>query len=251
MPNNKGRHKKRKAKQPNPPPVPQLFQRLKSVLPAKTISPAPKSDGGYHAQYKEATLSFHNWMANKACPALRMTAVDDYRRGVGFIVEHNMKLYLQNEEEAQNWRVAPPDILASLVVSIRLREKVAAKLFGSKKGGDLGHQYIIDVLKYCQSSLCFANRIAAVHKASKEEDSGPEANCGRFRVLSIDVEDPQEEIDWVDMDRDIQQGNVPKYNGVKAEKAIDIKEAILKGDDRFQAIALLETMEDLMEIVHN
>ncbi|GAX25583.1 hypothetical protein FisN_28Hu052 [Fistulifera solaris] len=120
MPNTKRRHKKGKEKQPNQPPAPQLFQRLKSMFPAKTISPAP-SDGGYHLQYKEATLSFHNWMA-KAWPALRMTAVDDYRRGVDFIVEHNMKLYLQNEE-VPHWIVAPPDILASLAVSIYDCEK--------------------------------------------------------------------------------------------------------------------------------
>ncbi len=35
------------------------------------------------------------------------------------------------------------------------------------------------------------------------------------------------------------------------EKEIDINEAILEGDDGFQAIAHLDTVEDLMEIVHN
>ncbi|GAX23817.1 hypothetical protein FisN_20Hu019 [Fistulifera solaris] len=73
------------------------------------------------------------------------------------------------------------------------------------------------------------------------------ARCG----LRIDVEDPQEEIGRVAIDSNIQEGSVPRYSGVKVEKEIDINEAILEGDDGFQAIAHLDTVEDLMEIVHN
>ncbi len=44
----------------------------------------------------------------------------------------------------------------------------------------------------------------AVHKASNaEEDFVREALGGRFHVLAIDVEDPQEEIGRVAIDRNI------------------------------------------------
>jgi hypothetical protein len=47
---------------------------------------------------KEATLLFHNWMSQEACPDIRMAAVDDYRNGVQLILDRNRKAYLKEEE---------------------------------------------------------------------------------------------------------------------------------------------------------
>ena len=104
-------------------------------------------------------------MAHEACPDLKMSAVNDYRKGVDHIVDHNMKVYLKKEEnESKDLVVALPEVMSCLAASIRLRKRVTANRFGSKDGGDFGHQYIIDVLKYCQSSLRFGNRVAAIYK---------------------------------------------------------------------------------------
>jgi hypothetical protein len=214
------------------------------MLPLESINDSNIDDGGYYRQYKDATRRFYNWMANDACPASNMKTVNDYRRGVDRIVEHNLKV--QNERE---FIVAPPAIMKSLAACIRLREKVTAQLFASKSGGDPGHQYIIDVLKYCRTSLRFANRVAAV-RTSSEGGGAQDAIGGRFQALTVD-DDDEEEIDWVQIDRDIKNGNAPKFVGVEVEDEIDIKEALLRGDDRFQAMILLFTMCALMIKVHH
>lgn len=198
--------------------------------------------------YKVATLKFHNWMAQEACPNDKMSAIDDYRNGVQRLLDHNRKVYLKNEQENRGFIVAPPEIMASLALSIRLREKVTATLFGSKGGGGLGHLYIIDVLRYCRSALIFVNRMAAsIYNVKEENENVQKAIGGRFNALTLDHgEDDEEEMDWDDIDRDIKEGNVPKYSGVEVEEEIDINEILVNGDDRFQAMALLNTMEDLM-----
>jgi hypothetical protein len=148
---NRGRHNQQPISQ-TPPTAPSgggqsLLQHIQSALPTFHSKTALNDSffesigGGYYAMYKEATLRFHNWMANQACRGMKMTAVNDYRRGVDQIVEYNVKLYLKKVENRE-FIVAPPDIMESLVSSIRLRERVAANLFGSKTGGDQGHQYI-------------------------------------------------------------------------------------------------------------
>ncbi len=231
-----------------------LLQRIQSALPTFHSKTAPNDaslgsiGGGYYALYKEATLRFHNWMANRACRGMKMKAVNDYRRGVDHIVEHNVQVYLKEVENGE-LIVAPPDIMESLVSSIRLRERVAANLFGSITGGDQGHQYIIDVLHYCRSALRFGNRVAAVYNAKDDEEVRAEdAVGGRFNALALD-DDSEDEMDWEEIDRDIKDGNLPKYVGVQVEEDIDINEVLLKGDDRFQAMALLYTMDDLMQAV--
>jgi hypothetical protein len=270
MPHNKGRNKGKKGRsnKHNKGPVPRASATQQSgqqgitgtlpTSPEKNVVGANdgnnNSDGGFYQRYKEESLRFHNWMANEACPSSKMTAVDDYRRGVDRIVEHNMNVYLnKNDMQSANLIVAPPEIMSTLISSIRLRERVAAKRFGSKVGGDLGHQYIIDVLHYCRSALQFGNRVAAVCKASDEEDQGGALDSigGRFHALTLNDDDSIEDIDWGDIDRDIKDGNVPKYVGVEVEEEIDIKVALLKGDDRFQAMAFLQLMDDLMEAVHD
>jgi hypothetical protein len=237
-----------------PTPVPRIPAAAHGKQRMKLQETVENTGAGYHQKYKEATLRFHTWMAQVACPGLRMSAVDDYRRGVDFIVNQNMKSYTAEDgTNLDSLIVAPPEILASLALSIRLRERVTTKMFGSKDGGDLGHRYIIDVLEYCRCALRFGNRIAAVCKAKNEGDGEEqEAIGGRFHALKLDDDEEEEEdFDWADIDRDIKDGNVPRYEGVKAEKEIDIIEALIKGDDSFQAMALLGLMEDLMEDVYD
>jgi hypothetical protein len=141
--------------------------------------------------------------------------------------------------------VAPQEILNNLVMSIRLREKVTARNFGSKDGGDLGHQYIIDVLKFCYGALQFANRMAA---AVTHDNDVSNTIGGRFTALTLDDfgEEEEEEVDWNDMDIAIQKGDLPQYEGLEVEEEIGIHKYLLKGDDEFQVVALLLTMNDAM-----
>jgi hypothetical protein len=227
-----------------------LLQRIQSTLPTfQDTQPRSNHDsttksGGYYNQYKEATLQFHNWMAKWACLSGKMSAVNDYRTGVEQILKNNWSVFLS--KQAESFILAPPEIMASLTSSIRLREKVTINIFGSKAGGDLGHQYIIDVLKHCQKTLRFANRMAAAVYNTRDGNEKIHAIGGRFSALKLDDEEEESEEDWKDIDRDIKEGNLPTYTGVEVEEEIDIREMLLKGDDRFQAIALLYTMDDLM-----
>ena len=72
--------------------------------------------------------------------------------------------------------------------------------------------------------------------------------CDHFNALTLDDDDEgsEDERAWEDMDHDINEGNFPKYVGVEVEEDIDIIQVHLKGDDRFQAMVLLVTMDDLM-----
>jgi hypothetical protein len=133
-----------------------------------------------------------------------------------------------------------------------LRLNFTSDRFGSKDGGDSGHQYIVEVLQYCHDALLFSNRVVATaRKASGDQDVRAQDTIGgRFNALILD-DDFEEDINWESIDRDIKDGNVPKYVGIEVEEEIDINEAILKGDDRFQAMALLYTMEEFMHSVYS
>ena len=223
---------------------------LQRIAPSASLA----ESGGYYAVYKEATLRFHNWMSQEACSNFKMSAVNDYVIGVQHILDHNNSIYL-TANESEDLIVTPREIMASLTLSIRLRDKVTVKLFGSQDGGDLGHQYIIDVLKYCQIALRFANRIAvavAVIKSKDDDEKVEKAIGGRFNALTLDDDDgddEEEDVDWDDVDCDIKKGNLPKYDGVEVQEEISIEQVLLKGDDRFQASGLLFAMNELMGIM--
>jgi hypothetical protein len=240
--NSKNKGRKQSAVQDQP-----LLQRIQNTLPTfhdKEKRASTDNCGGHYAVYKEATLMFHNWMSFHACPNLKMTSVNDYRNGVQRILDHNRSVYLKEEKDPI---VTPPEIMSSLSSSVRLREKVTAKHFGSKDGGDLGHRYIIDVLKYCRSALQFANRMAdALNNTTENDENIPQTIGGQFGALTLDDRDDDEEVNWEDMDRDVKEGNLPKYSGIEVEETTDIHEALLKGDDRFQAAVFLHTMDELM-----
>ncbi|GAX17729.1 hypothetical protein FisN_24Hu205 [Fistulifera solaris] len=183
-----------------------------SSLQNKKVAPddtEKSKSNGLYSMYKEATLRFHHWMSWEACLNLRMTAVDDYRKGLQLILDRNRKAYLK--EETENFVITPPEIMTSLASSIRLREKVTSEIFGSKDGGD--------------------NAIG-----------------GRFNALTFDElgEEDEEEVDWEDLDLAIRKGELPKYGGIEVEEEIGICEAFLKVDDKMQVVYLLLTMNESM-----
>jgi hypothetical protein len=247
MPLQKGSNSKNKGCKQSAAQEQPLLQRIQNTLPTfhdKQKNASTANSGGHYAVYKEATLKFHNWISFQACPNLEMTSVNDYRNGVQRILDHNRSVYLKEEKDPI---VTPPEIMISLSSSVRLREKVTAKHFGSKDGGDLGHRYIIDVLKYCRSALQFANRMAyALNDTNEGDENVPQMIGGRFDVLTLDDRDDDEEVNWEDMGRDIKEGIMPIYSGIEVEETFDIHDTLLKGDDRFQAAVFLHTMDDLM-----
>jgi hypothetical protein len=202
--------------------------------------------------YKAATAQFHDWISKDVCPGRKMTSVNDYHKGEDQIIESNMRIYkAMDVSQFDALIVTPPDIMSSLASSIRLRLHFTSDRFGSKDGGDIGHQYIVEVLQYCHNALLFSNRVAAAaRKASGDKEVRvQDAIGGRFNALALN-DDLEDEVDWESIDRDIKDGNVPKYVGIEVKEEIDINGAILKGDDRFQAMALLYTMEEFMHSVY-
>jgi hypothetical protein len=217
-------------------------------------------------QYKEANGRFYHWMA-QACPESNMSAVNDYRHGVQQILKHNYNVYCLSKQQSgalqeitntntslktakneKRFIIAPPAIMTSLATCIRLREKLTIRIYGSKKGGDDGHRYIIDVLKYCRSALRYANRMAtAVHK--EENNRTHETKDNRFHALTPDPEDEQRDCEQIESN--IKEGKLPKYTGVQVKEKIDIHQIYFEGDDRIQAVAFLNTMDELMGTVRH
>ena len=151
--------------------------------------PRVVESGGYYAMYKQTTLHFLNWMARKACPNLKMSAVNDYLLGAQQVLNHNRGL----KQHSDDFIVAPPEVMASLASSIRVREKIGGYHFGLP--GDTGHQYITDVLRYCERALRFANRMAAIaYKARDDNEEVQKGISDRFNALTLDDTDEEADV---------------------------------------------------------
>jgi hypothetical protein len=202
---------------------------------------------GYYNICKEASLTFHSWISRDACPQYKLRVVGDYRNAVQEIMHHNYGAFLK--QHSNDLIVAPPAIMISLATSLQVREQIAEKHLGLEDSFDTKQRYIINVLQYCQNALQFANRIATLVKKEREEAGGVVDKISGWltNLTLIDKEDRN----WSDIDRDIKDGKFPLYSGVEVEQELCIYHVVLNGDDRFQATALLLTLDDLMGTIHD
>jgi hypothetical protein len=157
---------------------------------------------------------------------------------------------------------------------------VSGSSSGGGGGGDQGHKYMLEVLCYCRSVLEFGRHVAKV--AIKEQkgryppiesstigveddddndhkmgtaDNQHDGIGGRFNALLLDDDDDdgsvteQEEAKKIELSirqRDFPSFEAPPDKQNEGDEEMDIQRDLINGDDRFQALALLNTMDDLM-----
>jgi hypothetical protein len=186
-----------------------------------------------------------------------MKSVNDLKKGADTILELSVAS-LETEDPLQIPIVAPTEVLHDLSRSIQYRTMFSESKFGTATGGDQGHQYMIDVLRYCRSILRFSRHVAKVAIAEDlkknpfKEPRDVDGIGGRFNALMLDEEDEEEEEkeDLVALEQNIRWRKFPNFQAPKAPaQEIDIEQGLINGDDRFQAVALLRTMDDLMSVV--
>lgn len=229
-----------------------------------------RGGGGYYEIYKQSTTRFWDWM-KQALPNTKMTAVNDLRRGADHVLNYNVEILDQKRDPPPI--VAPTDILKDLEVSIEYREKVTTLQYGGGGGGgedcggyagDEGHKYIVQVLRHCRTALRLGREVARVAAAEMQgQEPAVVANFaavedvvgGRFHALALtDEEEAEEERqEREQMEKDIQERNFPTFPDLPSvpEGEMDIEEVLINGGDRFQALSLLNTMDDLMQAVES
>jgi hypothetical protein len=200
----------------------------------------------------------------KTLPDAPMKTVDHLEKGA--------KLILERKEERLEIQslilpiVVPPEVMGHLSTSIKYRELLTATKYddandGDGDNGDDGHRYMIKVLRYCRSVLKFSRQVARValrdvtttkSKTATENDESDWIR-GRFHALLVDDDEEEEGDNLKDVEDNIRQRLFPNFTSPKApseqHKDMDIEQVLINGDDRFQAIALLRTMDDLMGAV--
>jgi hypothetical protein len=120
---------------------------------------------------------------------------------------------------------------------------------------------MVDVLRYCRSILRFGRQVAKVaisdskptrsgdKKDEKENTLDVDVLGGRFNAFLLEDDDEEDDEDDIET---IRQRRFPNFKAPEAPaEEIDIEQVLINGDDRFQAIALLQTMDDLMGAVEN
>lgn len=214
--------------------------------------------GDMYERYKAATKRFVDWM-RETLPSVKMTGVNDLGKGVEVILKHHVDC-LDKVSLPDPSFVPTKEILHELQTSIEIREKFT-NYFHGKLGGDGGHKHMLIVLKYCRSVLRFGKHIARISlKIFREEnptvkvqgDHDVNSIGGRFNALLLEEEEEEdEEEDEANISEDdIRNMRLPTFTKPKLpEEEIDIETDLINGDDRFQAMALLFTMDHLMDAI--
>jgi len=241
--------------------------------------------GGYYDIYKRSTTKFINWM-KETLPNCKMNSVNDLTNGVDDLHKRTVESVQgqqdqpasaadvdvdadnsndqDQDEDCKQLFVAPKHIIDELSKSIRYRQLVTDNRFAAAAVTDEGHSYMIETLRYCRNVLKYGRRIAKVasvidRQNAKEEEGVTEDRFGNaFAALQIDDDEEEEEEDdttpTIDVDK-IRDGTFqsqPPFKSPETPKSCkEIKiDTLINGDARFQCLALLNTMDDYMRIVH-
>jgi hypothetical protein len=210
---------------------------------------------GIYQTYKRATAAFRDGLHRLLPESSRLETVQDLNRAANFILDA-WKAGLEADDVAngENVTLHLPDttLLVNLDTAIELRSKLAA----TYTDGDPGHQYMIDTLKYCRTALRLSRALARQLKerwSNKREvintsDDNIAKIGGRFHAL-LDLADDEEVEDAQEFDERVQTGDYSPKVPRGPEKEYSVDDDLIKCDDRFQASALLWTMNDLMGAV--
>lgn len=211
--------------------------------------------GGYHEIYKLATSNFWQWM-KETLPQTPMKAVNDLPKGVHHIFKHNCDILdsHSSDNESKMPIFVPKYVLKQLSTGIQYRELLTQTRYGHT-GADEGHAYMVRVLRHCRDVLQSCRQVAKTVLSESRvvlEESGRtiDAIGGRFNALILDDEEEDEDQEDLQAMEDIRERKLPSFDPPQEiDEKIDIED-LINGDDRFQAMALLHTMDDLMGAVH-
>lgn len=203
--------------------------------------------GGIYEIYKKATEAFVDWVkASRPKKASSKFTVTDLAERAVQIDTFNLELNLDADQQPI---VAPAEVMRDLEVSIQYRQIMAGKHGDHEEG----HAYFIDVLRRFRKVLRRGQRVVRIinyqeDEDSKERDETTPAN--RFGHLTVDddEDDENEETEGITI-QDLRQRVIPAVTIPEAPARVPSLEDLIAGSDRMQAVALLLSMESLMEQV--
>lgn len=204
-----------------------------------------QSDGrdSAYVQYKRATAAFRDGLS-RLLPSIMvpLNTVADLGNAVDYLAEQEGKI------------VIPGALMKNLEESIRLRENVSEQYVGN---ADEGHKYMLDMLKYCQSSLQQCRRLyhsmrrmkarpARVSPTSVKDEGARESETvkGRFEALNVHSDDDESE------DEGKNEDDVSVERPPKPDRVYSIETDLIEGTHRFQACWFLDTISHLFNEVN-
>jgi hypothetical protein len=193
-------------------------------------------EGGLYATYKNATERFKVGLqallrsSDSTEVRLILTSSDAPVHALVNAVDA-----IAEKAEGDSVVIVPRQLLADLMLAIRIRARVA-KTFGDE---DSGHTYFISVLAYCWAVLkpLAVAATSQKQKSASEEETDQAGN--RFEALSVEDDDFEDE-DMVSIVKE--HGQRP----AEPPTAYSLVQDLICGDDRFQARVFLEALDELM-----
>ena len=211
---------------------------------------------GIYAIYKQSTQDFRDSLAKLLPKSFRLVTIQDFKRGADHVMEQSLLglqqqkqqgLSRNNSKRRSNSRIMIDEsILESLGTSIRYRKAQARKY----NCNDAGHAYMIAVLEYCRDVLYLANDVTRRQQQERAKQRQTTNQVG-FRALV--EEDGSQDVWSSATDYYSQWINKPEPPCLPTASEETLcgshDDNFIQGDDRFQCIAFLETMDHLMGVV--
>lgn len=243
-----------------PPKAPGQSRQSNNNGKSSPSRPQPNSTTTY-GTYKQKTRAFRDGLANILPVDFSLAYVSDLGRGAEYIFKETKAKLLPRSKpktiKKSNQFWIQNSLLSDLEASIKLRETLTITYIQQGEG-DQGHQYMLDMLKYCQQLLLKCKDLLVVagrSKASSTAEKGEViATGGQFAALSIDDADADdggddekaEEEEWENIPSTIAEGKPTEPN-----REYSVEEDLIEGSYRNQALFFLYTIDVLFSNINH
>jgi hypothetical protein len=253
--NKKSKGKEKPETKPNRTPT------TSSSQPIPTFHRAEKQlnlQSGIHAQYKQATQEFRDGLQQVLPQNFELRRVPDLQRAANFILDSCIDNL--NKFDVTNPPIVVSDAtMLSLKTSLALRQEISNRMSAEQQ--DEGHTFMIDTLRFCRKVLLIAWNLAReIKKRVVNNDVVAQDLSERFNAFASlsdpesDEDDDEDEIEvsvLQDFPLLLESGNFRVEAPLEPENASQYTiEQLVNGDDRFQAVSFLSSMEIMMQSVY-
>ena len=232
----------------------------------------PSLDQGMYHTYKLKTQSFRDRIQKLLPKSTKLKSVSDLNRACDVIFDNAVscddgsqsdgseRQTKSNDNDGKTMSfVIPHEIILDLDVSIKLRSA-----FGISYGAnsDKGHAYMLSTLEYCRKKLKQARSILKIKRkhahfgvsriADLQQNDEQKSSSNRYEYLTGSYDDNEDmENDDITITEDmVKKGTYPTLSPPEEpEEYYSIEEDLIKGSDRFQAIAFMLSIEQHMKAV--